>query len=87
MSDEIKLLCWVQGDRVDRGFVVRIKPSNTIADLKEAIRAGKPSFQQIDADSLQLWHTFQSNVPDLVRVNISDKSPKMSIQRISGGLH
>ena len=55
MSDEIKLLCWVQGDRVDRGFVVRIKPSNTIADLKKAIRAKKPSFQQIDADSLQLW--------------------------------
>jgi len=28
-------------------------------------------------------HTFQSNVPDLVRVNISDKSPKMSIPRIA----
>jgi hypothetical protein len=54
MSDEIKLLCWVQGDRFDRGLVVRIKPSNTIADLKEAIRVEKPSFQKIDPDSLQL---------------------------------
>jgi len=55
MSDEIKLLCWVQGDSVDRGFVVRIKPSNTISDLRKAIKAEKPSFQKIDADSLRLW--------------------------------
>jgi len=55
MSDEIKLLCWVQGDRLDHCFMVRINPSNTIADLKKAIRAEKPSFQQIDPASLQLW--------------------------------
>jgi hypothetical protein len=55
MSDEIKLSCWVQGHRLDRGFLVRIKPSNTIADLKKAIQAEKPSFQQIEPDSLQLW--------------------------------
>lgn len=55
MSDKVKLLCWVQNDSFDRVFVVRIKPSNTIDDLKEAIQAKKPSFQQIDSDSLQLW--------------------------------
>ena len=55
MSDEFKLLCWVQGDRLDHGFLVRINPSNTIADLKEAIQAKKPSFQKIDPASLQLW--------------------------------
>ena len=52
MLDEIKLLCWVQGDSLDHGFVIRITPSNTIADLKRAIRAEKPSFQQIDPGSL-----------------------------------
>ena len=57
MSDKIMLLCWVQGDRLDRGFLVRIKPSDTVADLKKAIRAEKSSFQKIDSDtdSLQLW--------------------------------
>ena len=55
MSDQIKLLCWVQGDPLDHGFLVRINLSNTIADLKEAIQAKKPSFQKIDPASLQLW--------------------------------
>ena len=55
MSDEIKLLCWVQGNKLDHAFLVRINPRNTIADLKEAIHAKKLSFQQIDSASLQLW--------------------------------
>ena len=55
MSDKIKLLCWVQGDRLDHSFQVRINPSDSIADLKKAIRVEKPSFQLIDPASLQLW--------------------------------
>ena len=55
MPDQIKLLCWVQGHPLDHGFLVRINLSNTIADLKEAIQAKKPSFQKIDPASLQLW--------------------------------
>ncbi|KIM85701.1 hypothetical protein PILCRDRAFT_816902 [Piloderma croceum F 1598] len=57
MSDKIKLLCWVQGDKLDRGFPVRIKPSDIVADLKKAIQAEKLSFQKIDADSLRLWRS------------------------------
>jgi len=34
-------------------------------------------------DRLTGLHTFQSNVPDLVHVNISDKSPKVSVQWIA----
>ena len=43
------------GDKLDRAFLVRINPRNTIADLKREIREEKPSFQQIDPSSLQLW--------------------------------
>jgi len=54
MSDEIKLLCWVQGNKLDCAFLVRINPRNTIADLKEAIHTKKLSFQQIDSTSATL---------------------------------
>jgi hypothetical protein len=55
MSDEIKLFCWVQGDKLKRVFQVKIKPSDTVAVLQNAILAAKPSFQAIDPDSLELW--------------------------------
>jgi hypothetical protein len=55
MSDEMNLWCWVQGDELDRVFPVSIKHSATIGHLKKAIRAEKPSFEHIPADSLKLF--------------------------------
>ncbi|KAF8229807.1 hypothetical protein L208DRAFT_150294 [Tricholoma matsutake] len=54
MSDEMNLWCWVQGDELDRVFPVSINHSASIDDLKKAIRAKKPSFEHIPADSLKL---------------------------------
>jgi hypothetical protein len=43
------------GDEIDRVFLVSIKHSATIGHLKEAIRAKKPPFKHIPADSLKLF--------------------------------
>ena len=58
MSDEITLLCWVQGDKIEQGFLIPIKPSATVHSLKKAIQE-KLTFQQVkinhyDSD-LQVW--------------------------------
>ena len=41
----------------------------------------------VNFDQMGVYHTFQSNIPDLVRENIGDKPPMVSAQRISGGLY
>jgi hypothetical protein len=53
-SDKIRLWCWVLGDAHHRVFAVSIKRSAPIYDLKIAIQAQKPSFKNIDADSLNV---------------------------------
>jgi hypothetical protein len=53
MSDEIKLWCWVQGDKVYRVFDILIKLSDTITTLKRLIWEQKPSLRDIDADILE----------------------------------
>jgi len=64
--------------------LIAIAGHSLLTQLKEAMVMYK---KQQAAFKKSTTHTFQSNVPDLVRVNMSDKSPKMSVQRISGGLH
>ena len=54
-SDEIELWCWVLGDTPNRVFSVSIKRSDTIYDLKIAIKGEKPPFKDIAADSLDLY--------------------------------
>ena len=53
--DEIRLWCWVLGDPYHQVFEVSIKRSALIDDLKIAIQGQKPSFKDIDADSLMLY--------------------------------
>jgi len=55
MTDEIELLCWVQGSKINHIFPVRVSPSAKVMHLKEAIHQKKPSFRRIDPDALQLW--------------------------------
>ena len=55
MPETIKLFCLVQGDDLNRAFLVRMQPTDTISDLKEVIQSKKPSFKEIAADTLQLW--------------------------------
>ena len=52
---KITLWCWVLGDSHDRIFAVSIKRSDTIYNLKTAIHKLKPSFQEIDADTLDIY--------------------------------
>ena len=54
-SDEIKLWCWVLGDRCERVFSVIIERSAHIEDLKKAIKGKKLSFKDISADSIDLF--------------------------------
>jgi hypothetical protein len=51
----IDLYCWVKGDDLKRQFPVRMEPTDTVGQMKKAIRAEKQSFKGIDADILQLW--------------------------------
>jgi hypothetical protein len=55
MPQTVDLFCLIQGDDIKRQFPVRMGLTDTIAQMKEAIRAKKQSFKEIDADILQLW--------------------------------
>jgi hypothetical protein len=55
MPQTVDLFCLVQGDDVKRQLPVRMEPTDTVAHMKEAIRAEKQSFKEIYADILQLW--------------------------------
>ena len=57
MSDlyNIKLWCWVLGDKPDRVFSVSIEHSADIEYLKKTIQKQKSSFEDITADALHLY--------------------------------
>jgi Crinkler effector protein N-terminal domain len=55
MSDKVRLWCWVQDDEHRRVFPVEIERRADIFYLKAAIKAKKPSFRHIAADSLELF--------------------------------
>ena len=55
MLKTVDLFCLIQGDDVKRQFPVRMEPTDTVAQMKKAIRAQKQSFKGVDADILQLW--------------------------------
>ena len=54
-SDEIRLWCWVLGDEYQRVFSVIIKRSARIEDLQTAIQQRKPSFKDVNADTIELY--------------------------------
>ena len=54
-SDEIRLWCWVLGDEYQRVFSVIIKRSARIEDLQTAIQKRKPSFKDVNADTIELY--------------------------------
>ena len=54
-SDEIRLWCWVLGDEYQRVFSVIIKRSARIEDLQTAIQKRKPSFKDVNADTIDLY--------------------------------
>jgi hypothetical protein len=57
MSGEIELWCWVQEDEFDEDhvFQVRIKLTDTVFILMQAIRATGPSLLRIGPEDMQLW--------------------------------
>jgi hypothetical protein len=53
---EFTLNCWVTGDNPGQAFTVTVFRSNTIAQLKAAIKLGKdPELNSLSADLLELW--------------------------------
>ncbi|KAF8802373.1 hypothetical protein BYT27DRAFT_7173144 [Phlegmacium glaucopus] len=53
----LSLLCYVSGDDSRRAFIVKIEEDETVAALKEYIKEKKrPKFDDIPADSLDLWN-------------------------------
>jgi len=64
MADNLLTLwCLVEGDSASNAFSIKDIPlSNTVDDLKDAIKAKKtPEFDDIAADKLTLWHV---SIPD-----------------------
>lgn len=57
MRTDIKLFCWIHGDGPKRIFPVVVSASDTIGDLKIAVRSEIPEEQSegIVAKSLRLW--------------------------------
>jgi hypothetical protein len=58
MSDVLNLNCWLLGDDPRRVFSVKIAKSETVDDLKKAIKEGPSSegdFDGIGAKYLDLW--------------------------------
>src|SRR6267154_736510 len=56
MSNILELNCWVLGDVPRRVFPVKIGSAETVGYLKKAIKdEKKPLFDDITADSLDLW--------------------------------
>jgi hypothetical protein len=52
----IDLNCWVAGDPPERVFSVKIEATEKVSALKDAIKKKKkPAFNNITADSLDLW--------------------------------
>jgi hypothetical protein len=54
-SDNIKLWCWVLGDKSTRVFSVSIERSASIDYLREIIQRRKSSFEDIAASALDLY--------------------------------
>ena len=55
MSDKIRLLCWIQGDGPNHVFAIRVGLSDSIIELKEAIREKNVEFQYFSANYLEPW--------------------------------
>jgi Crinkler effector protein N-terminal domain len=56
MSTTIKLWCWVYGDDLNRIFPVEIASTESVGDLKEAIKIeNQLAFRHIGANALHLW--------------------------------
>ena len=52
----LTLVCYVRGDHHTRVFDVKINKTESVADLKKAIKKGmRPKFNDIPVDSLRLW--------------------------------
>ncbi|KIL65168.1 hypothetical protein M378DRAFT_32723, partial [Amanita muscaria Koide BX008] len=81
----LRLSCLVIGGDSDRIFIVTIKASKTVADLKDKIKKEKkPTLDHISADMLDIWKVstliddhFQENV------GIPDEKPLLPVNELS----
>ena len=62
MSRILELYCWVLGDQADRVFPVKIAGTESVGNLKDAIK--EKAFNHIPAHTLDLWkvsvHSFDA---------------------------
>ncbi|KIM44908.1 hypothetical protein M413DRAFT_25311 [Hebeloma cylindrosporum] len=86
MSNEIDLLCCVQGSEIDHIFPVRISHSAKTMHLRRAIRQQEPTLRHIDDEALQFWKVaipLTSITDDSGQFNLEDGQQLMDIMRIS----
>lgn len=55
MVTETSLACWIIGLENSSVFLVRTLRSETVYDLKKAIRKEEPMLNHITADQLEIW--------------------------------
>jgi hypothetical protein len=55
MTGKLRLLCWIQGDGPNDVFAIRLGPSDSVIELKEAIREKNVEFQGFSARYLDPW--------------------------------
>ena len=70
---KLELYCFVLSDRPTQIFPVQVAPSDSVGTLKKAIKGEKKAFEDIDADSLNLWKvSIPINVDGSLEENPSD---------------
>jgi hypothetical protein len=91
MSDMLNLNCWLLGDDPRRVFSVKIAKSETVDDLKKAIKedsSRKNYFNDVDAADLDLWKVRDgasyTDVDDLIlcKVEINLKKDRKLLKTI-----
>lgn len=55
MLDDVKLFCFVQGDRPSQIFNLPFRRGDTVSNLKQTIHARKSKLQHIDIDDLEIY--------------------------------
>ncbi|KAF7730262.1 hypothetical protein EC973_002505 [Apophysomyces ossiformis] len=89
MADSLLLFCLIHGKPLSKRFSVKITPTATVDELKEAIKSEKSNdFENIDADKLTLWRvsipTINANEQDEILFdNITTKEELLPDDELS----
>ena len=88
MSSTLNLNCLVLGDDASRTFPIKIAKSDTVGDLRDAIKEkNSHTFQHVDAHALVLWKVSilvnRSLTQNLSNRTFGDESPLLPVDELS----